>query len=404
MTIKFLTPWILFTAQIACAFSHTIPTIEATSETDPIPYSTKDTDDAAIWFNQNHPEKSLILGTSKVTPTGDRKGGLGIYDLMGHEQEFLYGDKLNNVDTLTAVSHLNGGPVGWAVASNRTAKALDLFAIHTGGNVSKDRTIPLVDARGQSITPYGLCTAHRLGHTEVFLPTKTGVLYRFRLSPNGDKQATLIDSLDLASYVTREDDDFIKSIVEKTARAENELEKLPEMLAERFILEACAYQKSNDRLFVGMENFGIWSIDLRSKSKKAVTLFQKISGSWTDIDTWSHEGVLPRITDDIEGMDVFRSGDHDYLIVSSQGISEFNIFDLDSNALLGNFKIQIGSDQVTATDGVAVFSAPLSPALPEGVLVVHDDINTNPDGIIENANYKIVSLKKIIDTIVKSPK
>jgi 3-phytase len=403
MRLQILVCSLLFMTQAACAFSHTVPVIEATAETDPIPFGTKDTDDAAIWLNHLKPSESLILGTSKVTPSGDRRGGLGVYDLSGRQKQFLLGDKLNNVDVARLTTSSTGVETSLAVASNRTANGLDVFSIQSNGNVQKEQTIPLIDSQGKSITPYGLCTAIRQGQLEVFLPTKKGTLYRFRVNPTTLATATLIDTFDLSTFVSADDDTFIKSIVEKTARKDDELDKLPEMLAERFVLEACTYQGSKDRLFVGMENFGIWTVNLGKVEGPSVAIFQKISGSWTDIDSWSQNEAIPRITDDIEGMDVFAVDDREYLVVSSQGISEFNLFDLSTNKILGNFKIRLGSDEVTETDGVATLASPLSQDLPEGVLVVHDDRNTNDAGSADNANYKIVSLKKILDALLKTP-
>lgn len=402
MRLQILVCSLLFMTQAACAFSHTVPIIEATGETDPIPFGTKDTDDAAIWLNQLHPSQSLILGTSKVTPSGDRRGGLGVYDLSGRQKQFLLGDKLNNVDVARLTSPSTPEETNWAVSSNRTAKGLDVFSIKSDGRVQKEHTIPLIDSQGKSITPYGLCSAVRQGQLEVFLPTKKGLLYRFRVNPTNPATATLIDTFDLSTFVSADDDTFIKSIVEKTARADDELDKLPEMLAERFVLEACTYQRSKDHLFVGMENFGIWSINLGAIEGPSFAIFQKISGSWTDIDSWSQNEAIPRITDDIEGMDVFAVDGEEYLVVSSQGISEFILFDLGANKLLGNFKVRLGSDEVTETDGVAILASPLNEDLPQGVLVVHDDSNTNIEGTAENANYKIVSLKKILDTLLKA--
>lgn len=403
MRLQFSVCSLLFMTQAACAFSHSVPVIEATAETDPIPFGTKDTDDAAIWLNHLNPSESLILGTSKVTPSGDRRGGLGVYALSGRQRQFLLGDKLNNVDVARLTSPYTPDETNWAVASNRTANGLDVFSIQSNGTVKKEHTIPLVDSQGKSITPYGLCSAFRHDQLEVFLPTKKGTLYRFRINPSNPGAATLIDTFDLSAFVSADDDAFIKAIVEKTARADDELDKLPEMLAERFVVEACTYQRSKDRLFVGMENFGIWSVNLGKVEGPSVAIFQKISGSWTDIDSWSQNNALPRITDDIEGMDVFAVDGEEYLVVSSQGISEFNLFNLGTNKILGNFKIRLGSDEITETDGVAILASPLGQDLPQGVLVVHDDRNTNKDGSAENANYKIVSLKKILDALLDTP-
>jgi 3-phytase len=192
---------------------------------------------------------------------------------------------------------------------------------------------------------------------------------------------------------------LVHAIVEKAAKAEDELDELPEKLAERFALEGCSYHIHQDSLFVGMENLVIWSLDLGSEKSSSAHLFLKISGSWTDIDVWSQDQEIPRITDDIEGMEVFHHGEQDFLIFSNQGISEFSLVELSRGSFVGNFKVTWGNDAVTHTDGLTIMAQPLSPELPEGVLVVHDDQNTAPDGSVQNANYKIVSLKTLFQAL-----
>ncbi len=384
---------------VAEAESSTPIEVEAVAETTPLPFGTKESDDAAIWFHAKIPEKSLILGTSKVTPEANRVGGVGVYNLQGQEQAFLAGDKLNNIDIVYKKDHEEGASKAWAVASNRTAQGVDVYKIKKKGIVKKIATIPLFDATQSPIAPYGLCLAQRIKQQEVFVTTKSGVLYRYAVTLGDSPAATLLEEIHLDTIVSKADDDFLKMIVEKAAKAEGDLDKLQDKLAQRFAIEGCAYDPRHDRVFVGMENLGIWSVPLASKNQSRATLIQKISGSWTDIADWSHDPALPRITDDIEGMDVFSFGGRDYLVFSNQGISEFSLLDTESGRVLGNFKIRFGNDEVTETDGLTVLARPLSPELPEGVIVVHDDKNTTPEGRIENANYKIVSLKDVLRLI-----
>ena len=59
-------------------------------ETDQRPSGDK-ADDPAIWVNRAAPELSMVLAT-------DKRAGLGVYDLTGHEFQLVELGGLNNVD------------------------------------------------------------------------------------------------------------------------------------------------------------------------------------------------------------------------------------------------------------------------------------------------------------------
>ncbi|HET9239683.1 MAG TPA: phytase [Oligoflexus sp.] len=373
---------------IACLVPMTlaaqVPVLDATTETAPIPAGFSDSDDAAVWAHPRDPKKSIILGTSKYDEGG--QGGLGVYALDGQELQFFSGSKLNSVDILNNL----------AVATNRSDNALDLYRIQDG-RVSFLKRAYLLDAQGQSFEPYGLCLAP--GDDEsvrIYLPTKTGVLYEYSL--NKKKKLALKNTYDLAAVVTPEQDARMQSVVTKETIAEGEEEELEENLAERFILEGCVHDPRSGMLYIGMENLGIWRL-----KAKALELVIPVQGSWTDLDSWAKPGV-PRVTDDIEGMDIVSHKGRSYLLFSSQGLSEFTLYDLDRLNWMGNFKIRLNAkDPVSLTDGLAIQGGNLGPRYPKGVLVVHDDENTDKDGNTQPANYKIVSLKKLWDIFAGGP-
>jgi 3-phytase len=367
---------------IACLFPMTlsaqVPVLDATTETAPIPAGFSDSDDAAIWAHPKEPKKSIILGTSKYDEDG--QGGLGVYALDGRELQFFPGSKLNSVDILDDL----------AIATNRSDNALDLYRIQDG-RVSFLKRTYLQDAQGQTFEPYGLCLAPGKDESvRIYLPTKTGVLYEYSLSKK--RRLALKNTYDLAALVTPEQDVLMQSVVTKETLAEGEAEELEENLAERFILEGCVHDPRSGSVYVGMENLGIWRL-----YKKDAELVIPIQGSWTDLDSWAKPGV-PRVTDDIEGMDIVAHDGHSYLLFSSQGLSEFTLYDLDQLEWMGNFKIRLNAqDPVTQTDGLAIKSGHLGSRYSQGVLVVHDDENTDSKGETQPANYKIVSLKKLWD-------
>ncbi|HYX36716.1 MAG TPA: phytase [Oligoflexus sp.] len=361
------------------SLSAQVSTLEALVETTPIPAGFSDSDDAAIWKHPKDSNKSLILGTSKYDEDG--QGGLGVYDLEGRQLQFFAGSKLNSVDIIKNV----------AVASNRSENALDIYRIRQGKVNFLTRTV-LKDSQGKAFEPYGLCLAEAADDDDdvrVYLPTKSGLLYEYTF--DDEYQAELEATYDLAALVRPVQDAFIQSVVTKETQAEGEMDELQENLDERFILEGCVFDARTQKLYVGMENFGIWSLSTAA-AKPIPKLVIPVQGSWTDIEQWGKPGV-PRVTDDIEGMDILHANGRSYLLFSSQGISEFTLYDLTNLTWLGNFKITFGaSDAITFTDGLAVQSGALGQRYPEGVLVVHDDENTQPDGTLAPANYKVISL------------
>lgn len=95
---RFILPLIIITAGISTCFivkKYSITTIVLpTIITDT---TINDTDDPAIWYNKQNPEKSLILGTDK----GNSTGGIFVFDLQGKLQPNLciYNLKRpNNID------------------------------------------------------------------------------------------------------------------------------------------------------------------------------------------------------------------------------------------------------------------------------------------------------------------
>lgn len=375
-----------------------VPTIEALAETTPIPFGENESDDSAVWISKLDPAQSLILGTSK----SKEGGGLGVYALGGQQLAFFVGDRLNNVD-ISYDFFFASGPADLAVASNRSQRSLSLFKISAAGEVTPAGQAPLFAAPGEPIEPYGLCIAQLQGSKQpgisVFLPTKSGTVYQFALDPERLNEARLIKRFDLKAGLSAAADAFVQAIVlqEWTAEASGDLDELAESMEERYALEGCVFDPRSQKLLVGMENFGVWSVDPLSG---AAEVLLQISGSAT--------APLPpgqaRWSDDIEGMDLLVLGDRSYLLFSTQGLSEFSLFDLKEKGWRGNFKLTLGeSDPVTETDGLALGQGALGPRFPAGVLVVHDDSNTDEAGQVLNANYKIASLDPVLKELGLAP-
>ncbi|HRA48449.1 MAG TPA: phytase, partial [Thermomicrobiales bacterium] len=84
-------------------------------------------------------------------------------------------------------------------------------------------------------------------------------------------------------------------------------------------------------------------------------------------------------------------GNPGYLLVSSQGSSDFAVYKRDNNAYVGRFKIDSGAiDGVTHTDGIDVTNRSLGGSYNSGLFVTQD--NDNPSG---NQNFKLVPWNRI---------
>ena len=103
------------------------------------------------------------------------------------------------------------------------------------------------------------------------------------------------------------------------------------------------------------------------------------------------------LTGDVEGVSIYRGAgaDEGWIVVSSQGSSTFHLYERAApNAFAGRFAARLGEDMITGTDGVAVSAASLGPDLPDGLLVVQDDVNSAPDA---PQNFKYLDWRAVLE-------
>lgn len=324
--------------------------ISAMGETSPVESSEDAADDPAIWLNRRDAEASLVLGT-------DKQAGLYIYNMSGTSIGFLPVGQLNNVDLR------QGGPgiVDIAVASNDSINAVSVFAI--------DRDAGLVTQIGDIPTgltePYGIC----LGQTEFgYLPVVT---YK-----DGTVQA-------FAMIAPSEDD------IDALVRGAKDLDSR-ELFRTRLDsqLEGCVVDEFHNRIFVGEEAAGVWSIDLDDVSAPA-----------TPVDMISDGNGLVA---DVEGMSLWRGADgKGWLVVSAQEADRFVVYDREApHTPRGTFAVgdlrtpdgEVIIDAISHTDGLDVRSAGFGARFPRGFLAIQDDENTAPE---QNQNYKYVDWRRV---------
>ena len=109
------------------------------------------------------------------------------------------------------------------------------------------------------------------------------------------------------------------------------------------------------------------------------------------IDTTGDTG---RLTDDVEGVALFDSGDgKGFLVVSNQGENDYAVYRREGdNEFVGFVHVvanaAAGIDGASETDGLDVSSAKLGSTFPGGLMVVQDGRNIAPE---ERQNFKYVS-------------
>lgn len=306
-----------------------IQSIPATVETAPMIGVGDRADDPAIWVSDSSDQASLILGTNKDE-------GLHVYALDGTELQFLDVGAINNVDIrgrFAVASNDETGALSWFVITRKTAAPV----LHIG------------DTQVQKAEPYGVC----LGQDEIGLIAaityKDGLVQFWRgdQSKDADISATLESTVQLPSQ-----------------------------------LEGCAFDETQDLIFIGEEAFGLYAYAYRDGTAKP-QIVDSIAAS---------NGLVA----DVEGISIYYEPNGGYIVASAQEADRFVVYDrLPPHAPRGIFTVsenENGSiDAVSHTDGLDVVSSPL-PGFPNGLLVVQDD--GNPASGIDQ-NFKLVDWSAI---------
>ena len=274
----------------------------------------------------------VLVGDTTTWIAGtDKQFGLRVYDLTGSQLHTLDVGRLNNID---AVSIERGY---LAAATNRTTDSIDVFRIDPDADAVELATRIPLDMK----EPYGLCMARLDGAITVFVGDKLGRVERWTV--DADLEAERFDQISFES-----------------------------------LTEGCVVDAARRTLYVGEETVGIWAISLDDSSR---VLLDKTGRG--------------RLRADVEGLDIYRGRETDYLVASSQGDNTFVIYALPGGQPIVKFRIgsdpESGIDRVSDTDGVAVSAADM-PGFPRGVMVVQDGADS---GESNRQNFKIVDWRRI---------
>lgn len=320
----------------------------ASVETEPVASANDAADDPAIWVHPTDPSRSLIIGT-------DKKNGLDVYDLAGKRVQTLPDGRMNNVDLRYGFA-LGGASVAIVAATNRTDQTLALYAVDANGRLSNVADGKIATGMAD---PYGLCM-YRSAAGEYFVFANDGDTGHFRqwqLEARGGRVgARLVREFSVGSQA-----------------------------------EGCAADDGIGALYVAEEDVGLWRYSAAPDGGSARTTIDSVAGG--------------HLTDDAEGVTIYYgAGQSGYLIASSQGSNDYNVYHRNGdNKFIGKFAIvpsPAGVDGTSDTDGIDVTSTSLGSAFPHGVFVAQDGKNTNPSAA---QNFKLVPWERIAEALGLSP-
>jgi myo-inositol-hexaphosphate 3-phosphohydrolase len=329
------------TALPAAAADVTVP---AAAETTAVPSASDAADDTAIWIHPSDPSQSVVIGTDKLTT-----GGLGVWDLQGDLVHWYAHGSMNNVDLR----------YNFPLGSERVALVgvTDRNETSTGARFYKvnpaDRSLTLVGRIDTTGRPRGFAMYHSPDSGRYYAlihDFHTNVISQWELNgTSGTVTGTMVRSFD--------NGDSSEGII-----ADDELK----------------------RIYVAEENVALWRYGAEPGDGSARTA----------VDTIAASGG--HIVDNIKNPTIYygRNGTG-YLIVSSQGGSNFVIYNRGDNAFVGSFKIGTGPtgvDGVSGQDGADVTNFGLGSAFPNGLFTAQDHVNSDAgNGRSGNQNYKYVS-------------
>ena len=313
-------------------------TVDYIHETKPVSSIGDAADDPAIWFNRADPTKSLIFGT-------DKRKGIHVYDLYGKELSFSELGATNNIDLRVIDKHVH------MVISNRSSGTLGYWIFPESGlfeyfleNPTNAFTEDIIHYHLEAnMDVYGVCMGFVNGRLSAALTEEEG---------------PTVQMWDLTS----------KKIV-GTINVISDEEDAPKTGNEA---EGCVFDDENNHLLISREGSRGYLKAYKSDTLEMIEVVDSRDGNIVG----DPEGVAVYKTSDIEG----------YIILSSQGGNEFNLYDRRSLDFINKFKINAVED----TDGLDVTHESVEDLFPNGFLVVQDGRN-----LPKNQNFKIVNMEEV---------
>jgi 3-phytase len=315
-----------------------IVSVRASVETEPVPSTGDAADDPAIWVDRREPARSLVIGT-------DKGGGLAVYALDGTQLQYDDAVRPNNVDVrygfrldgrriaLIGFGDVGDGTIGVSTVNRRTRSVDDV----SGSPIEP------------GVTPVGSC------------------LYRSPTS--GRFYAFVVDDEDGSVEQWHLFDDGTGAVGGELVRS----------FSTGSNSEGCVADDRNARLYVSEQSVGIWRYGAEPRDGDDAVLLDRV-------------GDGGNLTEDVEGLAIYE-GRHGrgYVIASSQGADDFQVYRRASGRYIGTFRIEAGVvDAVSNTDGIEVTNAALGAGFGRGVFVAQDGDNAGA-----NQDFKLVPWPRI---------
>ena len=356
----------------ASAVDALIPLVETTDMNG----SSDVADDMCVWLHPTDRSKSIIFGNNKTDhedkdgdgDKDDGEGGIYCYALDGEPTDTLspdtlgwgagnwfdQGKKVNNVDVRY---NFQAGSEQWdlVVGGNRTDERIDIFRVDTDaggdftgltqvGSIQTDSNwIPSGNNIGND-SPYGLAMFHSKSQNKLYAiaSSKGGRVAQWEMSYNAGTE--LIDPFIEGTRV------WMTPLVAFEGDYDfNEL------------VEGIVADDEKDVVYIAGENTSIYR-------------YQTLNGVIQDAGRVTVASVGDgNLTADIEGLTMYYASDGEgYLIASSQGSSQYAVYEREfsgtaANAYIKNFSI-VGNAH---TDGIDVVNVNLGGSFTDGMFLAH---------------------------------
>ena len=320
--------------------------IDFVAETQPVRSIGDAADDPAIWFNAKDPSKSLIFGT-------DKGKGIHVYDLNGKELSFSKLGATNNIDLRVIDERVH------IVVSNRSMSTLDYWVFNEDGLFDYFLTNP-DNSFNEDSTHYHLKT-----NMDVY-GVCMGLLEGRPIAAITQEEGPNVQIWDLLNNTITHTFSVIAD------------EKKPPLSGNE--AEGCVFDDENHVLLVSREGSRGY---LKAYNTKDYSYLKTVDSRDQNI-VGDPEGVTIYKTSTTEG----------YVLLSSQGGNEFNVYDRKSLKFIKKFTV----NNVQDTDGIDVISKKVNEMFPRGFLVVQDGRN-----LPENQNFKIVSMDEVLKKKLNHP-
>ncbi|WP_327639804.1 phytase [Kribbella sp. NBC_00482] len=397
----------------------TVAPVYAVSET-PALYDDADgnnsnADDPAIWRDQTHPSRSLVIATAK-------EGGLRVYNLSGAVVQSLPAPaapapdaapgRFNNVDLLTGV-RFPDGRFDVAVVSDRGRDRIRTYKIDPAHPAA-----PLTDVTAASVPRVFAATEAEVDDQQTaygvasFTDRQTGRMYAIA-SRRHTTSVGLVELKVVAgriNYVPVRTIDLPASFPLPNGGTWTPCED-PGATPQ---VEGMVVDARTGTLYAGQEDVGIWKISAHLTGTPVLLDRVRdygVPSTYDDATETCVKGADPgfggkHLTADVEGLTIYDDGHGGgYLLASSQGDNTFAAYDRRGpGRFLADFRIAPGAsiDGSEECDGAGVSSGSFGPAFPHGLLVVQDGHNApdviGPDGEPRvNTNFKFVDWSDVAE-------